>query len=163
MLCPKGYGVAKGEVQLLQMILNAAARLVVVRGGSATSPQPSVMSSTATPNQLQNHHTGSGLYSQHRPISVTFALRWLQPLDEPSWVQRRVAILLSLEHEHNWANGVPVHPHRRCGTRSLIRSSILLQTANISEKNWKHACLGKPTHQPLRTIEEWTYLLTYWL
>ena len=35
----------------------------------------------------------------------------------------------------NWANGVSVYPHRRCGTRSLIRSSILLQAANISGKN----------------------------
>ena len=34
---------------------------------------------------------------------------------------------------------------------------------NIFEKNWKHTCLGKPTHQPLRTIEEWTYLLSYLL
>ena len=42
-------------------------------------------------------------------------------------------------------------------------ASSLLQTANISEKNWKYTCLGKPTHQPLITIEEWTYfnLLTY--
>ena len=48
-----------------------------------------------------------------------------------------------------------------CGTRSLIRSSILLQAANILGKNWKHTCSGKPTHQPLRTIEEWTHLLTY--
>ena len=39
----------------------------------------------------------------------------------------------------------------------------LLQAANIFGKNWKHTCLGKPTHQPLRTIEEWTYLLTYLL
>ena len=91
--------------------------------------------------------------------------RWnnliLQPLDEPTCVQRRVVILWSLEHEQNWANGVSVYPHQRCGTRSLIRSSILLQAANISGKNWKHSCLGKPTHQPLRTIEEWTYLLTF--
>ena len=94
-----------------------------------------------------------------RPISVTFVLRWLQPLDEPICVQRRVAILWSLEHEQNWANGVSVYPHRRCGTRSLIRSSILLQAANIFGKNWKHTCLGKPMHQPPRTIEEWTYLL----
>ena len=95
-----------------------------------------------------------------KPISVTFALRWLQPLDEPTCVQRRVAILWSLEHEQNLANGVSVYPHRRCETHSRIRSNILLQAANISEKNWKHTCLGKPTHQPLRTIEEWTYLLT---
>ena len=96
-------------------------------------------------------------------FSVTFVLRWLQPLDEPTCVQRRVAILWSLEHEQNWANGVSVYLHRRCGTRSLIRSSILLQAANIFGKNWKLSCLGKPTHQPLRTIEEWTYLLTYLL
>ena len=74
-------------------------------------------------------------------------------------VQRRVAILWSLEHVQNWANGVSVYPHRRCWTRSLIRSSILLQAANIFGKNWKHICLGKPTHQPLKTIEKWTYLL----
>ena len=64
------YGIAKGEVQRLQMVLNAAARLVVGTGSSATSPLSSVMSSMApctAPNQLQNRHTGSGLYSRHRP------------------------------------------------------------------------------------------------
>ena len=106
---------------------------------------------------------GTVFTASARPISVTFALRWLQPLDEPTCVQRRVAILWSLEHEQNWANGVSVYLHRRCGTHSLIRSSILLQAANIFKENWKHTCLGKPTHQPLRTIEEWTHLLTYLL
>ena len=90
---------------------------------------------------------------------MTFAFQWLQPLDEPTCVLRRVVIFWSLEHEQNWASGVSVYQHRRCETHSRIRSNILLQAANISGTNWKHTCLGKPTHQPLRTIEEWTYLL----
>ena len=28
-------------------------------------------------------------------------------------------------------------------------------------ENWKRSCSGKPTHQLLKTIEEWTHLLTY--
>ena len=94
--------------------------------------------------------------------------RWrLHPVDCSPWMNyhafRRVAIFWSLEHEQNWANGTSLYPDRRCGTHSRIRSNILLQAANISEKNWKHTCLRKPTHQPLRIIEEWTYLPTYLL
>ena len=141
---------------------------LLVRGSSATSPQSSVMSSTGSLYSTESatklpYWLGTVFTASARPFSVTFALRWLQPLDEPTCVQRRVVILWSLEHEQNWANGFSVYPHRRCETRSLIRSSILLQAANISEKNWKHTCSGKPTHQPLRTIEQWTYLLTYLL
>ena len=106
----------------------------------------------------------------YSPIHFEICRKWVkmtpsESRDQQTWtcVQRRVVILWSLEHEQNWVNGVSVYPHQRCGTRSLIRSSILLQAANISGKNWKHSCLGKPTHQPLRTIEEWTYLLTYLL
>ena len=140
----------------------------LVRGSSATSPQSSMMSSTGSLYSTESatkspYWLGTVFTASARPISVTFVLWWLQPLDEPTCVQRRVAILLSLEHEQNWANGVSVYPHRRCGTRSLIHSSILPQAANIFGKNWKHTCLGKPTHQLLRTIEEWTYLLTYLL
>ena len=138
---------------------------LLVLESSATSPQSSVIcstgslysteSATKSPYWLETAFTASV-----RLISVTFASRWLQPLDEPTCVLRRVAIFWSLEHEQNWANGVSVYPQRRRGTHSRIRSNILLQAAKISGKNWKHTCLGKPTHQPLRTIEEWTYLLT---
>ena len=140
----------------------------LVRVSSATSPLSSVMSSTGSLYNTESatkspYWLGTVFTASAWPISVTRVLRWLQPLDEPTCVQRRVAILWSLEHGQNWANGVSVYQHRRCGTRSLIRSSILLQAANIFGKNGKHTCLGKPTHQPLRTIEEWTYLLTYLL
>ena len=60
----------------------------------------SIESATKSPYWLENIFTASV-----RPISVTFALRWLQPLDEPTCVQRREAIFWSLEHEQNRANG----------------------------------------------------------
>ena len=67
------YGVAKGEVQRLQMVLNAAARLVVGPGkfSHVTPILRDVLHwlpvHCTAPNQLQNRHTCSGLYSRHRP------------------------------------------------------------------------------------------------
>ena len=95
------------------------------------------------------------------PILMMLAPRWLQPPDELTCVQRLVAIFRSLEHEQNWAIGVSVYLHERCRIHSHICSNVLLQAANISVKNWKHTSLGKSTHMPLRTIEEWMNLLTY--
>ena len=162
------YGVVKGEVQRLQMVLNAAVRLVVGTGKF----------SHVTPILRDVLHW---LHVQHRISYKITILAWdcihgigpayfgdfCAPVtaapgpNELTCVQRRLASFWSLEHEQNWANGVSVYPHRQCGTHSRIRSNILLQAENISgEKKWKHTCLGKPTHQPLRTIEEWTYLLT---
>ena len=65
------YGVAKEEVQRLQVVLNAAARLVVGTGMfSPRHPNPPrcpPLAPCTAPNQLQNRRTGSGLYSRHRP------------------------------------------------------------------------------------------------
>ena len=116
------------------------------------------------PNQLQNHHTGSGLYSRDWTGLFWWSLRscdcnpWTnQPAFSDAW-----RFLCSLEHEQNWADGVFIYPHRQCGTCSLIRSSILVYAANIFEKNWKHTCSGKPTHQPWELLKsELTCLLTY--
>ena len=140
----------------------------LVRASSATSPLSSVMSSTGSLYSTESatklpYWLGNVFTASARPISVTFVLRWLQPLDEPTCVQRRVAILWSLEHETKLGERSFRISAPTVWTRSLIRSSILLQAANIFGKNWKLTCLGKPTHQPLRTIEEWTYLLTYLL
>ena len=53
------------------MVLNAAARLVVGTGkfSHVTPILHDVLHwlPCTAPNQLQNHHTGSGLYSRHRP------------------------------------------------------------------------------------------------
>ena len=140
----------------------------LVRGSSATSPLSSVMYSTGSLYNTKAatkspYWLGTVYTASVRPISVTFVLRWLQPLDEPTCVQRRVAIFWSIKHEQNWANGVSVYPHRRYGTRSLIRSSILQQAANIFGKNWKHACLGKPTRTPASENYWGVNLLTYLL
>ena len=74
------YGVVKGEVQRLQVVLNAAARLVVDTGKFSHVTQSSVIiptgslysteSATKSPNWLGTVFTASA-----RPISVTFAPR----------------------------------------------------------------------------------------
>ena len=74
------YGVAKGEVQRLQMVLNAAARLVVGTGKSATSPLSSVMSSTGSLYSTESatkspYWLGTVFTASARPISVTCVLR----------------------------------------------------------------------------------------
>ena len=144
------------------MVLNAAARLVVGTGKFTMSPKSSMMSSTGSLFSIESaikspYWLRTVFTALARPILVMFAQRWLQPLEESTCVRRRLAIFWSLEHKQNLVNGVSVYPHRRCGFHSCICSNILLQAANIFEKK----CLGKPTHQPLRTIEEWTNLLTY--
>ena len=77
----------------------------------ATSPQSSVMSSTGSLYSIESakkspYWHGTVFTASARPISVTFALWWPTPLDEPTCVQWRVVICWSLEHEQNWANGV---------------------------------------------------------
>ena len=164
------YGVAKGEVQRLQMVLNAAARLVVGTGKFSHVTISSVMSSTGSLYSIESatrspYWLGTVFAASARSISVTFALRWLLPLDELACVQRRVAIFWSLEHEQIWANEVSVYLRRRCGTHFRIRSNTLLQAANISGKNWQHTCLGQPIRTSLWELlkSELAYLLTYLL
>ena len=57
----------------------------------------------------------------------------------------------------NWANGVFVYTHPRCGIRSLIRSNNLLQAANNFGKNWTHLCLETPAHCLRELLSELTY------
>ena len=62
-------------------------------------------------NQLQNRHTGSGLYSRHRPSLFWWCLRsggWRPWTNQGRrrCVQRRVVIYWSLELVRNWVNGV---------------------------------------------------------
>ena len=45
----------------------------------------------------------------------------------------------------------------------LSAQAIRCRPWNNYGKNWKHSCLEMPTHQPLRTIEKWTYLLLFLL
>ena len=87
---------------------------LLVLESSATSAQSSVMSSTGSLHSTESatkspYWLGTVFTASARPISVKFAPRWLQPPDEPTCVQRRVAIFWSLEHEKNWANGVSVY------------------------------------------------------
>ena len=87
------------------------------------------------PNPLQNRHTGSGLYSQHRPG----LFRWrLHSSDCSPWTNQPA-------YSDAWWSCDPSN------TNKIGRT----------EFPYIRTCLGKPTHQPLRTIEEWTYLLTY--
>ena len=78
------------------------------RGSSATSPQSSVMSSTGSLYSTKSatkspYWLGIVFTASTRPILVMFAFRWLQSLDEQFCIQRRVAILWSLEYKKNWA------------------------------------------------------------
>ena len=75
------YGVAKGEIQRLQMVLNAAARLV------GTGKFSHVESDTKSP-----YWPGTVFMASARPILVMFVLQWLMPQDEPTYVQRRAVI-----------------------------------------------------------------------
>ena len=157
------YGVAKGEVQRLQMVLNAAARLVV--GIQPRHPYPPwcpPLAPCTAPNQLQNRHTGSGLYSRHRPDLFRWRLcsgdcsPWTnQPAFSDAWRScdpSNTNKIGRMEFPYIRTDGVELAP--------WFAQAFCYKLANIFGKNWKHTCLGKPTHQPLRTIEEWTYLLT---
>ena len=65
---------------------------------------------------------------------------------------------------HKWWEQQGLYPHWQCGTRSLIRSSILLQASNIFGENWKHTCLGKPNTPASENywrVNLLTCLLTY--
>ena len=65
------YSVAKGKVQRLQMVLNAAARLVVGMGkfSHVTPILRDVLHWLPVQHRIsyKNRHTGSGLYSRHGP------------------------------------------------------------------------------------------------
>ena len=164
------YGVAKGEVQRLQMVLNSLLRdSSLVRGSSATSPLSSVMSSTGSLYSTESatespYWLGTVFTASARPISVTFVLRWLQPLDKPTLrsatrgdfvIPRTRTKSGRTEFPYILTDGVELAP--------WFAQAFCYKPRTFSERTEKHTCLGKPTHQPLRTIEEWTYLLTYLL
>ena len=134
----------------------------LIRESSATSPLSSVMYPLApctAPNQLQNRHTGSGLYSRHRPGLFWWHLcsgdcsPWTnQPAFSDAW--------RSCDPLNTDRIGRTEFPYIRTDSVELapwFAQASCYKPRNIFGKNWKHTCLGKHMHLPLRTIEEWIY------
>ena len=164
------YGVAKGEVQRLQMVLNAAARLVVGTG----------MFSHVTPILRDVLHW---LPVQHR-ISYKIAILARDCIHGigPAYFGDVCAPVTAAPGRTNLRSatrGDLVIPRTRTklGERSFRISAPTVW--NSLPDSLKHFATSREhfrkelktylfrkayyTHQPLRTIEEWTYLLTYLL
>ena len=88
------------------------------------------------PSQTPTSHSSHGrtifeeTIKRWRDLSTSFPCRSSSELASPADDAGSVSI-----NRTGVVYRVSVYSHRRCGTRSLIRSSILLQAANIFEKN----------------------------
>ena len=149
------YGVAKGEVQRLQMVLNAAARLVVGTGkfSQVTPILCDVLHWLSVQHRISYkiailardciHGIGPAYFGDVcTPVTAAPGRTNLRSATCGDLVIPRTRTkLLLINHflvpltavtsgkKKNWANSVSIYPHRRCGTHSR------LQAANISEKN----------------------------